>query len=262
MLSLSEFLKYIEMTGLEVPEAVQGVIELATSLPSSVKVVGGVFRATYSAGTNTWSIIAPPSDTGHNVIGYTGFSVSSGNLVIAHNHGFSQVITHLFTPDETMASRGMFMGASVGINDSRLSFYRMIPSTVAYIVGDGTSNANAYTVSGGASPVGTGINSITYNSGTGEILVQHAARGNFAGDVGISLSNRATKRYTRWEWDNIGPSSVKVFRRDSSGVIITGQSFSDEGFILTRPTFGPVKCPADTYDFETGSNVWGIGLFL
>lgn len=137
----------------------------------------GILRPT---STGTWGFIT--GDGGHQVLGGASVSLSGGNVVLTFNKTYNRVGTFLAVPDETFASLGYTMGSSVSQSAATITI--RAGAVFGYLVGDGTSNSNAFTIT---APT-TGY-SVAYTQATGAITITHPIAGT---GVGISAISRLT----------------------------------------------------------------------
>ena len=85
------------------------------NLDKNYSITGGVIRNT----SDSWFLI---NNSGHEPINIS--SVETTDIsVILHYKKFNKVVSFNVTPDETMASEGYTMGASVGLDKTIISIY-------------------------------------------------------------------------------------------------------------------------------------------
>ena len=87
----------------------------SVELTDEYAVVSGVIR---NEG-NGWELI---QDDSHETIGIIDVSEDSEKIIIKYDE-FSKVNSLIATPDETMASEGYVVGASVGVSETWISVY-------------------------------------------------------------------------------------------------------------------------------------------
>lgn len=135
------------------------VASLANSLiPNrpNMRLAAGVIRPTIVGTSITWEFLA--DDVGHDSILFTGVSPNGSWLDLEYPTA-NKVITLLAVPDETLASKGIFIGASVGTSVATLRCYQQRGTVGGYLVGNNTTYVNGAGL--------TGFSVINYNSSNG-----------------------------------------------------------------------------------------------
>lgn len=101
------------------PNRLGGVQYATDRRDTKYRFLAGVIRQN-SPGSG-WYFI---DDSGHEQAGFAGtFSILGSDLVVDYGFSASKVVSFIAVPDETFASGGLTVGASVGTSSAILSFY-------------------------------------------------------------------------------------------------------------------------------------------
>ena len=237
-----------------------------TSNDPFVKLYAGVIKGTAPASPNTpivWAFLDTTSNGVHDRIGFDSVN-GNGNIIQVFYPPVEHVVSFVVTPDESLATTGVQVGASVGVAGmASISAFRLTMNA-----GKLTGNTTAWTASG----LSLSVNS--YSTSTGLTSLTPAGNaGNFLGASneieGTQISYVGDQHYRiRRKYSGLG-GLIGFYLVDSTNKIVTGnlQSTDVVTVMFGRPVTTPIPAqtvnsvlyPSDIY--TPGSNYWITAVF-
>jgi len=237
-----------------------------TSNDPFVKLHAGVIKGTATASPNTpivWAFLDTTSNGVHDRIGFDSVN-GNGNIIQVFYPPVEHVVSFVVTPDESLATTGVQVGASVGVAGlASISAFRLTMNA-----GKLTGNTTAWTASG----LSLSVNS--YSTSTGLTSLTPAGNaGNFLGASneieGTQISYVGDQHYRiRRKYSGLG-GLIGFYLVDSTNKIVTGnlQSTDVVAVMFGRPVTTPIPAqtvnsvlyPSDIY--TSGSNYWITAVF-
>jgi hypothetical protein len=215
---------------------------------NTYKIIAGVIRWDATAGA--WALI---EDADHDNTGIDSVTASATAITVNYaGINATKVCSFIVTVDETFASVGYFVGASVGKTFANISIYS--DSRPWNISGKIAYNGSAFAVtSDGESYITAG----TWDGGTGTLPVTHTTVGTAVS--GVSLTGGSVLRPIVTASSAFG-FSVKWI--DASGAVVTTPSTDMIAYINRGGTIGgKLIDPTSAAAKYAGSNLWIIGIF-
>lgn len=208
---------------------------------SAYKTVAGVIR---NDGTG-WAQIT----TGEHVpINIDSVTYDTSIIYVNHAIGAEKVVSLVCTPDETMAGKGFFCGASVGVDQSRIELFRTI-NLSAYIAYNGSAWVVSY---------GSGVASVTFSNGILTITHDSVSANSPVGllRVPIAQVNCRNASYLVGV-GTAGDTTTQIYIRDYAGNLVTTPT-TDMRFYFNRSAV----CQVNPTNFVSeGGNIWIYGVF-
>lgn len=139
-----------------------GDVRILGETGRTYRLISGVLRNTGSG----WAWI---NDSGHRPSGFKAVTQTSGKITLPYSFKGLRVSSLQVTPDEYYASRGLRVGASVGLSSADLYLYSGDPHSIGdYVYFNGSKWVSDNDVFSGLSYNGAGVLTLTHEAmGTG-----------------------------------------------------------------------------------------------
>lgn len=213
--------------------------------------LGGVIRGNANGTESAWGFITTYQ---HSYFGFTGITCTSTYIRVSFAEIGANVISFVAALDEAFASKGFFVGASVGDAFADIYIYKK-ENAYAYITGSDSDRPDAFVYNTGGH---ANISAINYDSVTGVITITHPlASDNYI----VDLTPRYTMGATRpviGTWGNT-MTMIKILKADGS--VRTGAASLSDRFTFMRQlnNNGVILVNPQTLNV-INSNIWLFGI--
>jgi hypothetical protein len=213
----------------------------ATANNKFARTYSGVIRASVPVGASqpiTWTIL--DSASVHQPFGLDSVK-GSGNAIQIFYAKVKNVSSLIIAPDETLASAGVFVGATVGDSVSNAFAYYSTQNTGS-LTGNGSTWSNSgISLTGLSYTPSTGLTTFTPTTTFGTI---YSSSPELEGMIIQSLGD--TMRYIRRVYSGLGANTVGFRMLDSIGRTDTGQLSASHKLAVIVPRTRTVGIPAQT----------------
>jgi hypothetical protein len=213
----------------------------ATANNKFARTYSGVIRASVPAGASqpiTWTIL--DSASVHQPFGLDSVK-GLGNAIQIFYAKVKNVSSLIIAPDETLASAGVFVGATVGDSVSNAFAYISTQNTGS-LTGNGSTWSNSgISLTGLSYTPSTGLTTFTPTTTFGTIYVSSPE---LEGMIIQSVGD--TMRYIRRVYSGLGANTVGFRMLDSIGRTDTGQLSAQHKLAVIVPRTRTVGIPAQT----------------
>jgi|LakMenE01Jun11ns_1017448.scaffolds.fasta_scaffold9892395_1 hypothetical protein len=225
------------------------------------RIYSGVIRATTTGASQpiTWTIL--DSASFHQPFGLDSVK-GSGNAIQIFYAKVKNVSSLIIAPDETLASAGVFVGATVGDSVSN-AFAYITTQNAGRLTGNGSTWTNSgISLSGLTYTRSTGLTQFTPTTTFGTV---YASSPEVEGTVIQSVGD--TMRYVERVYSGLG-QLIGFRMRDSIGRIDTGTLSSSHKVVVIVPRTKTVSIPAQTSSsngfpndlYTVNANYWIIAV--
>jgi hypothetical protein len=213
----------------------------ATANNKFARTYSGVIRATVPAGASqpiTWTIL--DSASVHQPFGLDSVK-GLGNAIQIFYAKVKNVSSLIIAPDETLASAGVFVGATVGDSVSNAFAYISTQNTGS-LTGNGSTWSNSgISLTGLSYTPSTGLTTFTPTTSFGTI---YSGSPELEGMIIQSVGD--TMRYIRRVYSGLGANTVGFRMLDSIGRTDTGQLSASHKLAVIVPRTRTASIPAQT----------------
>lgn len=204
---------------------------------------------------NGWVIL---NNSDHSPVNLDSVAIVDNNLIITHNHNFTKVNSFQITPDETFSRYGITVGASVGLNSSRIDIFQHL-NTSAYIRTNSGEPSILTTYSNlvESATFNTNHITVTFNQNlTGCIPTNWTAEFTGSATASTAIANKSKKLQAIFASNR----SIEVYCLLDDGTFSTDVTDFDR--IIVRMSYDRNISPQALVDNPiSGANFWIEGIF-